>query len=104
MKIFNGEFFPNYGSSLTRKFMASLKYGKASYLYNIICCKTSGKTRLFQYVITDINLFKANIPYSLNYSWSRINAWSRLVTGGNSIITKIKARSQINAGSFVGPQ
>ena len=41
---------------------------------------------------------------ALNYSRSRINAWSRLVTGGNSIITKIKARSQINAGSFVGPQ
>ena len=39
-----------------------------------------------------------------NYGRSCINAWSRLVARENSIITKINAGSQINAGSFVGSQ
>ena len=41
--------------------MASLYYGDASCLYNIILCKSRGKTRLVQYVIKAKNLFKTNI-------------------------------------------
>ena len=41
---------------------------------------------------------------SLNYSRSHINAWCHLVAGGSSIIAKINAGFQINAGSFVDPQ
>ena len=41
--------------------MASLKSGNASCLYNIIRCKTNGKTRLVQYVITAKSLFKTSI-------------------------------------------
>ena len=38
---------------------------------------------------------------ALNYSQSCINAWSRLVAGENSNITKINARSRINTGFFL---
>ena len=43
-----------------------------------------------------------NYRIALNYDQSRINAWSRLVAGEISNITKINAVSRINAGSFVG--
>ena len=38
-----------------------------------------------------------------NYGRSCINAWSCLVAGGISIVTKMNAGSQINARSVVGP-
>ena len=49
-------------------------------------------------------VYKTTYRIASNYGQSRTNAWSHLVAGGNSIITKINTRSQINARSFVGPQ
>ena len=52
-------------------------------------------------------LFSIEYNYRIasNYGRSRINDWSHLVAGENSIITKINdAGSRINAGSFVSLQ
>ena len=46
-----------------------------------------------------------NVMYciALDYYRSCINAWSRLVAGGTSIIITINTSSQMNSGSFVDP-
>ena len=54
--------------------------------------------------IRDFTIVSAsNYHIASNYGQFHINAWPRLVAGGNSIITKINVGSGINTGSFVAP-
>ena len=76
-------------------------------MHTKMCIHYSTKDLLASYKVCLYFLLLYRI--ASNYGRSRINAWSHLVAGGNSIITKINAGSQINAGSrinagsFVGP-
>ena len=66
--------------------------------------KINNHMHIIQYKLLYIQQQTQTYRIASNYGRSRINAWSRLVAGGNSVITKINAGYRINTGSFVGPQ